>query len=1250
MENNWLDLSSTLGLIATAVLTFNLLLGILLSTAYRRSPLWKRLPAWVKKLSIDDLHNWTAYVALALVLAHPLLLLPDAKLRYRLTDILFPLNAPHQAFWTVLGALALYAVIAVIVTTQKAVKNKLGFRTWKNIHLISYGTALLFVIHGIVMDPELKDRPVDWLDGEKLLTELCGLVLVLATIVRWRWHLRHRRQTGMLKIALWLLIGLTGTKAYSQQIDSSIFRQLRFRFIGPDGNRAIAVAGVAGDRNVSYVGAASGGIFKTEDAGVSWRPVFDSTDNSSVGALAIAPSNPRHVWAGTGETFLIRPAEAMGNGVYKSTNAGRSWTNMGLQATGRISRVIVDPGDTNTVYVAALGNTHKPQQERGVYKTTDGGVTWERVLFVDTLTGCSDLAIDPQHPGTLYAAMWQITFNTWQLNSGGPGSGIFKTTDGGRTWSRLTNGLPGGAAHPVGKTSVDVAYSQPNIVYSLIEDKDPALYRSEDGGASWKKMFTSHSMAQRASYYTRVRVSTGNPDNVFTICVTVMESKNGGKSFNGTGENGDYRPGGDTHDMWFDPKDPSRAMVAHDGCMNMTFTGGKSWQNVNLPIAQMYHAAADNQIPYFVYGNKQDGSSYRGPSNSLQGGIPTALWTTVGGCESGYAQPDPVDNNIIWSGCYDGGLDRTDLRTGHVRDVRAWPEAGYGYPPAEMRYRWHWNYPMTISHHDHNKVYIGSQYVHVTTNEGQSWTVISPDLTTNDKSHQQSSGGVSTDNLFTFDGCTLYVIAESPVKAGLLWTGSNDGLVHITRDEGKHWENVTANIPGLPRWSTIRAIDPSPFDEATAYISVDAQFIGDFDPYIYKTADYGRSWTLISRSFPKSNSSFVHQIIEDPGKKGLLWAGTDNGLYFSPDDGLHWIHLRNNLPPVPVYGLVIQRDFRDLVLATYGRGFYILDDITPIREFSAEVQESEAWLFTMRKAWRFRPKLSIHGERSASSGQNPPYGADINYYLKDSVRDTVKVLIEDAQGKIVQQIAGSNRRGINRVWWDLGLQPYVLPPLRTRPEDADWVKLDSTGERAMVIYDLDIGPGLPATKVLPGVYTVVLKIGTREYRQPLQVLRDPHTAGSDEDIREQYAFGTQIYGSIQSVLHMIDTLEILRGRADSLAPKMTSRRQKQHMLAWQKQLYEVEALLHDVHQTGAREDIFRSPAQLLERFLTISKESISGGSDWKPTDQHRAVYSLLSERLSAASTKYAAVLKAFPAPRPGGELPKEKLDDRNNKN
>ncbi|MBI1782276.1 MAG: glycosyl hydrolase, partial [Sphingobacteriales bacterium] len=854
-------------------------------------------------------------------------------------------------------------------------------------------------------------------------------------------------QKTKLLIALLFCVAI----AKAQNIPDSIFSQLRFRFIGPDGNRTIAVAGEPGNPMVSYVGAASGGIFKTEDAGISWRSIFDGQDVSSIGALAIAPSNHNHVWAGTGETFLIRPAHAMGNGVYKSTDAGKTWKNMGLQVTARISRVIVHPTDTNIVYVAALGHTHAPQQERGVYKTTDGGKTWERVLFVDENTGCSDLSIDPQHPDILYAAMWQVEIKTWGLKSGGPGSGIYRTKDGGKTWEPLRNGLPGGINHPVGKTSVDVAYSNPNIVYALIEDKAPGIYRSEDGGDSWKLMSQNHSFAQRAPYYTRIRVSTKDPNQIHTICVTIMTSKDGGKTF--TSPHGDYRGGGDNHDMWFDPADANRIMVAHDGCLNMTFNGGKTWSNINLPVAQMYHVAVDNQIPYNVYGNRQDGYSYKAPGISLQGSIPLGLWTGVGGCESGFAQPDPVDNTIVWSGCYDGGLDVTDTKTGYSRDVRAWPEAGYGWAPANMQYRWHWNFPLMISKHNHNTVLVGSQYVHQTTNGGQSWKIISPDLTTNDKTHQQNSGGMNSDNLMTFDGCTLYSIAESPVKEGIIWTGSNDGQVNITTDGGNHWKNVTANIPDLPKWGTIRNIDPSNFDAGTCYISVNFQQVGNFDPYIYKTTDYGTTWKLISNGIPKSNSSFVHQIKEDPAKKGLLWAGTDNALYFSPDDGNNWIHVKNNLPPAPIYGIAIQQNFNDLVLATYGRGFYILDDITPFRQITTTVLQSPVHLFNTRKTYRFRDKNGIHTENSFVTGQNPPYGASINYYLKDKTADTVKMLVKDNKGNIVRHLETTDTTGINRVWWDLSYDAINLPSLKTKPRGKDWVPLDSNGNRNMFIYD-----------------------------------------------------------------------------------------------------------------------------------------------------------------------------------------------------
>ncbi len=637
---------------------------------------------------------------------------------------------------------------------------------------------------------------------------------------------------------LFFVSSMNPIPGYSQELDPELFDQLEYRHIGPVGNRVIAVVGVPGDPNIYYIGAASGGIFKTIDGGVNWEPIFDDQPVSSVGSLAIAPSDPNVIWAGTGETF-IRSNVSQGMGIYKSTDAGKTWKLMGLEKTGRIGRVIIHPTDPDIVYAAAMGHCYGPQEERGVFRTTDGGQTWEKVLFVDEDTGCSDIAMDPNNPRILFAGMWPMFIRTWGRWSGGPGGGIWVSRDSGTTWERIEgHGLP---ETEIGKVALAVAPSDSDTVYALLEAAEEGLYRSDDSGKNWKHVNPDHALVNRPHYYTRCTVATDDAKEIYTVAGAMRVSYNGGETIE------KFKVlGGDNHDMWIDPLIPDRMAIANDGGVSISTNHGKTWLGARLPIAQMYHATVDTQIPYWVYGNRQDGASCRGPSNSrTRGGIQSGMWISVGGGESGIAVPDPVDPNIVWSGNVDGILERTDMSTGHSRAVTVWPESIQNWPAKEAKYRFQWNFPIAISPHDHNKVYVGSQHVHMTTNAGQSWTIISPDLSTNDKSKQQKEGGLTPDDLVPTYACTLFAIAESHLEEGLIWTGTNDGLVQLTRDGGTNWTNVTDGIPDLPPWGTVNSIEPSRHDAGTCYVAFDMHQINIRDPHVYKTNDYGKTWKLI---------------------------------------------------------------------------------------------------------------------------------------------------------------------------------------------------------------------------------------------------------------------------------------------------------------------------------------------------------------------------------------------------------------------
>jgi photosystem II stability/assembly factor-like uncharacterized protein len=1038
-----------------------------------------------------------------------------------------------------------------------------------------------------------------------------------------------RRQRTASGWVMALMLALAGYLAHAQApAEPTNLDALRYRFIGPQGNRVIAVLGVPGDRNTHYVGAASGGVWKSVDGGTNWRPIFDAQDVSSIGSLAIAPTDPNIVWAGTGETF-IRSNISIGNGIYKSTDAGKTWTRMGLEKTGRIGRIVIDPHDPNVVFAAALGHSYGPQPERGVYRTRDGGKTWEQVLFVDENTGASDIAMDPNNPQILFAGMWQLEIKTWGKFSGGPGSGIFVSRDGGTTWKRITgHGMP---VPPLGKIAVAIAPSNSNRVYAEIETGGRGvLWRSDDGGDNWKVVNYNRDLNSRPQYTSRMAISPVNDREVYIVADRLSVSYDGGETTR-------VVQFGDNHDMWIDPRNPDRMMIGHDGGVEMSTNHGAEWTHVILPVAQMYHVDVDSQIPYNVYGNRQDGPPLRGPSNSRTGRtIPSALWTVTGGSESGFVVPDPVDNNIVWGSGFAGTLDRWDVRNRQKRSVRVWPKSPMGSPAGLLKYRFNWTFPIVVSPHDHNKVYVSSQYVHQTTNGGQSFTVISPDLSTGDMSRLGDSGGLTSDNLGPEYGGVIFALAESSLEKGLIWAGTNDGLVHVTRDGGGHWTNVTASIPGLPPLGTISNIEPSRYDAGMAYITVDLHQVNNRDPFVYKTADYGKTWKAISSDIPKSVFSYAHCVREDPVRKGLLYLGTENGLYVSFDDGSHWVSLQNNLPHAPVHWMAVQPTFNDLVVATYGRGFWILDDITPLRELTPTVLQSDVHLFPLRPAYRFADVSdSTNPPNDQSAGRNPPYGASINYYLKTAPKGDVTIAIQDEAGQLVRTLPGRKQVGLNRLWWDLRYETPKTAWLRTTPPGDPWVMEEKEykgepvtgGKRPLISYRAD--DGRIGSRVALGTYTVKLTADGQSFTQKLVVKKDPSSTGTEADIRAQVKTALDIHKDLNTVVDSINQIEVIRKQLEDLAALLGEDVSRKALASaakeLDKKLYDVEGNFFQQILAESDWKQFRAPLKLYSQLQMLGFDVMS--ADFPPTDQQLEVHKELKQELAAALIRLSQVLE-----------------------
>ena len=1037
-----------------------------------------------------------------------------------------------------------------------------------------------------------------------------------------------------------LLLLFISSLAYSQVLKKEEIEQLKFRHIGPIGNRVTCAVGVPGNDMIYFAGAATGGIWKTSDAGLNWKPVFDDKPVHAIGALAIAPSDVQVMFAGTGESF-IRSNVSIGNGVWKSTDAGETWQHVGLDNTGRISRIIIHPTNPDVVYVCAVGHGYAPQKERGVYKSIDGGKTWKQVLFVDENTGASDLVMDPSNPRVLFAGMWQLSLRTWNRTSGGPGSGLHISSDGGETWTKLKEkGLP---EQPVGKIALAMTPANPDLVLALIETGDGVekvgekvesgeLWRSEDKGKTWKLINSNRNLTGRQAYYTRCAISPENPNEAYFISSTFFTSIDGGRTTESI--NFATQPYGDHHDMWIDPQNANRMIVAHDGGISISKNRAKTWNRIALPVAQLYHVTTDTDIPYNVLTNRQDGPSMRGPSRSLVGGfnnlgITTGMWHEVGGGESGFATPDPTDPNIVWSsasgtGAVGGVVVRYNEKTRQFRQVEVWPEYTAGHIAADVKYRFQWTFPVLVSKHDHNTVYVTSQSVHRTTNGGQSWQVISPDLTLNDKSKQQMSGGLTPDNIGVEYANVISAFEESPTKQGIFWTGSNDGQVNISQNNGKDWTNVTKSILELPALGTVRNIEASKWSEGKAFIVVDLHEVGNFQPFVYKTENYGKTWKKIVKGIEPGNLNYCRSIKEDPIRKGLLYLGTETTLYVSFDDGENWQVFMSNLPHTPMYWIDVQEQFNDLVVGTYGRGVWILDDISALQQIPATATTTKAALFTPKDAYRFHMKTNTtQFLPEPSTGQDPPYGAAINYWT-NSDKDSVKVHIMSEAGDTVKTFKQKGKIGINRVWWDLAGKSTKDILMRTQPQGVDWVDMAKNRTRPAVISN-----NFKNYLVSPGKYTISMVTGDQKLSSSITVMKDPHSEGSLADVKAQNDLLAKMHADINIIADMVNEAESIRRQLHDLRDVLTSKKGNKALITSANKLDSLitltEGKLIQLKYTGTGQDDVRYPDMLAGKLGYLAGAVAS--ADFPPADQHAEVYTMLKNRLTEVQAEWDKLIK-----------------------
>ena len=1016
--------------------------------------------------------------------------------------------------------------------------------------------------------------------------------------------------------------------------DESLYNSIEYRLIGPfRGGRAGTAVGVLNNPNLYYMGTAGGGVWKTQDAGSTWEPISDGYFGGSIGAIAVSESDPNIIYVGEGEQTL-RGNVSSGHGMWKSSDAGETWKYLGLPKSEHISRIRIHPENPEIVYVGVIGNLWKPNSERGLYKTNDGGMTWEKILYVSDKAGIGDLILDPNNSRIIYATTWQMKRNGYRMDSGGPDSKIFRSYDSGKTWEDISefNGLP---SFPWGIVGVAISPVNSKRIWVMVEADNGGLFRSDDGGNNWEKVNSNRALRQRAWYYTRIYADTQNEDKVFVLNVSYGVSTDGGKTF--TLKNA---PHGDHHDLWIDPNNNMRMVIADDGGAQVSNDGGENWSTYfNQPTAQFYRVSTDNSFPYRIYGAQQDNSTVRIKHRSSGSSITERDWEPSAGGESAHLAPDPKNNEIVFGGTYKGYMMMQDHSNGQIRSVNIWPDNPAGSGAEVMKYRFNWNFPVMFSPNNPNKLYAGSNYLHLSENSGQTWRTISPDLTRNIPETIKSSGGpITQDNTGAEYYANIFAIAESELEEGVIWVGSDDGLIHITKDGGETWENITPPKKLSPELNMINSIDPSPFKKGKAYVAATSYKFGDYTPYLYKTEDYGKSWSLITDGI---NSNYYTRVIRsDKKREGLLYAGTEWGMYISFDDGNSWSEFQLNLPVTSIRDLEVKDN--DLVVATHGRSFWIIDDLTPLHQLNIDNQNDDAILFKPDLSYRMAQSGGRNRPNNLLYGENHPNGVIINYYIKNLQEgDYLRIDIENKDGSVIRTFTNNNDKYSKIENNDVN--KMVGNPVLSNPNDIDnalssdnLVSLSprSGGNRliwdmrypgfksfeGMVLYSSpNVGP-----KVAPGKYNIKMTYNDQILQKEFEIVKDPRVKISQADYEDQLEFLIKVRDEVSRANQKIIDIRNIKNNMIFISEKTRDNIELQEMI--NNYLTDVSEIENNIHMTKnqSRQDPLNYGIRINNRIAFLLADSQRG--DYPPTDQSKEFFIQVKGELDSEVMKLDALI------------------------